>query len=259
MAENFPVLSVTLEEAKRLVEERITLGRNLLTLDIRDKPTLEDARNQYYSWNEYNYDLLKKLIRSDKFFDEYRDRVSYWGGSSGFSQEVQEFCNNDVERKLRRLESIRDRLHLYEPDIPTPTLVIHDEELRTRTIDLLNAPGKYDRVIREATTILEDRIRRKVPFDDLVKLIPSAADQTGDQLINRLLSTNNPIIVFQDPVLQRRLFRMLGAVMDYLRNPSHHKVDDTVDWSWAWSVVGFIDQLLGHVGDGKYQRPTGLS
>ena len=61
---------------------------------------------------------------------------------------------------------------------PTPVLMIKDDELRTRTSDLLFAPGHYDRVLREATTILEDRIRRKVPFEDLAKLIPNAADQT---------------------------------------------------------------------------------
>ncbi|MBI4234150.1 MAG: hypothetical protein HY686_06905 [Chloroflexi bacterium] len=114
-------------------------------------------------------------------------------------------------------------------------------------------------MIREATTILEDRIRRKVPFDDLAKLIPNAADQTGDELINRLLNPNNPIIVFGDRLAQARLFRMLGAAVSYLRNPSHHAIDDTIKWSWAWSVVGLIDQLLENIRTATYQKPPGLA
>ena len=59
---------------------------------------------------------------------------------------------------------------------PIPVLTINDDELRSRTLDLLSAPANYDRVLREATTVLEDRIRQKVPFDDLSVLIPAASD-----------------------------------------------------------------------------------
>jgi hypothetical protein len=141
---------------------------------------------------------------------------------------------------------------------PTPILVIKDEELQQRTSDLLSAPGWFDRVLREATTILEDRIRRKVPFEDLAKLIPNASEQTGDNLVNRLLNPSTPIIVIGDRHEQNRLFRMLGGVLAYLRNPSHHSVEDSIQWSWAWSVVGLVDQLLGDLESAKYQRPPNL-
>lgn len=141
---------------------------------------------------------------------------------------------------------------------PTPVLIIKDDELRTRTSDLLSAPGHYDRVLREATTILEDRIRRKVPFEDLAKLIPNAADQTGDALVNKLLSPNEPAIVYGDRLKQNQVFRMLGGVLAYLRNPSHHGIDDDTAWSWAWSVVGLVDQLLDDIASAEYHRPTGI-
>jgi hypothetical protein len=254
---NLPILRYPLKEAQRLLEERWNLGQELLEKDIRDETALDTARNQYYSWDDYNRDLLRKLIGSDKFVDEYIDKVAFLGPDT-LSGRIQEF-QRDVQRKLRRIESFRDRLHLYEPETPTPVLVIHDEELKSRTSDLLAAPGNFDRVIREATTILEDRIRRKVPFDDLAKLIPAAGDQTGDALVNRLANPSSPIIVFGEHHVQTRLFRMLGAVIAYLRNPVHHAIDDSVKWSWAWSVVGLIDQLLEQVANAKYERPPDLT
>ena len=123
-----------------------------------------------------------------------------------------------------------EEIQVFE-SAPTPVLMIYDEELRQRTSDLLAASGRYDRVLREATTVLEARLRQKVPFDDLAKIIPNAADQMGDNLVNKLLSPNNPILVFGERHEQTRLFRILGGVMAYLRNPFHHSVDNNVEWS----------------------------
>lgn len=140
----------------------------------------------------------------------------------------------------------------------TPVLTIKDIELRRRTSDLLSAPGQYDRVLRESTTILEDRIRGKVPFEDLAKIFPNAADQTGDSLINKLFSPNKPVVVYGDRQEQTQLSRMLGGVLAYLRNPSHHSIDNDVEWSWAWSVVGLVDQLLDDIASSRYHRPSDL-
>jgi len=140
----------------------------------------------------------------------------------------------------------------------TPVLMIKDDELRTRTSDLLSAPGYYDRVLREATTILEHRIRSKVPFEDLAKLIPNAAEQTGDTLVNKLFNAREPFVVCGDRHQQAGVFRILGGVLGYLRNPSHHSIDDDTAWSWAWSVVGLVDQLLDVIDSAEYRRPTGI-
>ena len=134
---------------------------------------------------------------------------------------------------------------LWPPKNPNPTLIIRDDTLRERCLDLLQAQGNFDRVIREATTILEDRIRNKVPHDTLAKLIPQSADQTGENLINRLFSPDKPVIVFSDSKEERIAFyRVLVGINSFLRNPHHHKIDDAIEWSWAWSITGFIDQLL---------------
>lgn len=137
---------------------------------------------------------------------------------------------------------------LWTPSGPNPVLVIKDDELRGRCSDLLLSPGFYDRVIREATTVLECRIRSKCPADRLAALIPNEADRAGDNLVNQLFSPEHPVLVISDERGKRVAFhRILLGVFSYLRNRYHHNIDSSTEWSWAWSTVGFIDRLLTEV------------
>jgi hypothetical protein len=137
---------------------------------------------------------------------------------------------------------------LWPPKIPIPALVIHDAELRQRCADLLSAPGKYDRVIREATTVLEDRIKQKVPPDVLVQKIPNIKDRTLGKMSDEFFSPTSPVLsISADRTSRVALFKMLQGVDSYLRNPYHHQLDETTEWSWAWSAVGLVDRLLRDV------------
>lgn len=137
---------------------------------------------------------------------------------------------------------------LWPPKYPKPILTIKDDELRNRCSDLLSASGNYDRVIREATIVLEDRIRHKCPHDRLTMLIPQSSDQTGSTLVNRLFSPKHPVLVMSDDIKIRVGFhQMLLGVFSHLRNPYHHLLDPATEWSWAWSTVGLVDRLLSDV------------
>jgi len=59
-----------------------------------------------------------------------------------------------------------------------------DEELKKRCLDLLNAPGKFDTSVREATLILENRLRNSIPQEKLAQLIPKSAHLTFENLVN---------------------------------------------------------------------------
>ena len=137
---------------------------------------------------------------------------------------------------------------VWSPEPAPPTLMIRDEQLRSRCADLLEAPGAYDRVIQEATRVLEDRIRSRIPHETLSRLIPNSGDQIGEHLINRLFSVDDPTLsVSEDRVRRIAMRNILVGVVSYLRNPSHHRIDDQTEWSWAWSTVGLIDRLLSDV------------
>lgn len=133
-----------------------------------------------------------------------------------------------------------------------PIIPIRDELLKERCSDILNAPGNLDRVIRESTLILEERLRQSVPYEKLIELIPLSKDQVGEPLANKLLSPHNPIIVISEKLPERIAFhKMVIGIIAYLRNPSHHSLNDNTDWALAWSVVGIVDSLLSEL-DGSY-------
>lgn len=129
-----------------------------------------------------------------------------------------------------------------------PVLPIKDQILIKRCSDLLNAPDSFDRVINQATQVLEERIRNSVPYEKLCELIPLAKEQVGQPLVDKLLSPTNPVIVISDKQPERIAFyKMAIGIIAYLRNPSHHSLNDKTDWSLAWSVVGLIDSLLSEL------------
>ena len=137
---------------------------------------------------------------------------------------------------------------LWSPEPPPPTLVIRDQQLLNRCANLLAAPGAYDRVIEEATRVLEDRIRSRVPHETLSRLIPNSGNKIGENLINRVFSVNDPALSASDDRNRRIAIRnILVGVVSYLRNPSHHHIDDQTEWSCAWSTVGLIDKLLSDI------------
>ena len=154
------------------------------------------------------------------------------GGNNDLVHNFVDFENkvtSMLERAIGTLES-----GLWPPEKSTPVLGIHDSELKERCEDLLSAPGNYDRVIREATTVLEDRIRSRCPFEVLAKLIPNSADQIGENLINKLFSPNRPdLSVSSDKLNRTATFKILIGIVSYLRNPYHHNLDSNTEWSWA--------------------------
>lgn len=141
---------------------------------------------------------------------------------------------------------------IFPSRVIKPVLPIKDETLKKRCSDILNAPGNFDRVIREATLILEERLRTSVPYEKLCELIPLAKEQVGEPLANKLLSPINPVIVVSDKQQERNAFhKMVVGIVAYLRNPSHHSLSDDTEWSLAWSVVGIIDSILSEL-DNSY-------
>jgi hypothetical protein len=140
--------------------------------------------------------------------------------------------------------------------IPTqtvkPIIPIKDEILRKRCADLLNAPGSFDRVINQATQVLEDRLRTKLPFEQFCEVIPETKNQIGENLAHRLLAPPNPRIMVSDNLDECSAFhKIVVGIISYLRNPSHHTLNHDTEWSLAWSVVGIIDSLLSEI-DNSY-------
>ncbi len=121
-----------------------------------------------------------------------------------------EYCRVVVLRsKMSQLVSYLELTHHLGTEIvEIGTLYnsIQDGELRDRCADLLSAPGNFDRVINQATLVLEDRIRNKSG---------QSKDLSGTQLVNEVLNSdsNRTVLKVSDDAGDMRAFVTFAAAL----------------------------------------------
>lgn len=125
--------------------------------------------------------------------------------------------------------------------------LIQDIELRDRCGDLIKAQKNHDRAYREATTVLEDRIRN---LSGLGKMKPS--DLVG-KAINP--DPNKAILrVSQDSFEQEGIFSICKGLMLGFRDTTHHELTDKFSKEDALKFCGFVDSLLAILNDSEKQE-----
>ena len=115
---------------------------------------------------------------------------------------------------------------------------IKDEELKSRCSDILTAASNFDRVINQASQVLEDRIRTKSNLD---------RSFTGIKLINTALnsdSTKSVLIVSENNEEHEGFCHICRGIMLAFRNPTHHYLSDSFKREDALKFTAFIDNLL---------------
>lgn len=130
--------------------------------------------------------------------------------------------------------------HLNEEVAEIGTLYgsLEDEELSSRCSDILSARNHFDRVVSEATLVLENRIRHKAR---------DSSGLTGTQLVNTHVKANpqdSTIVISSDPDEQEGFSHVLRGVMFAFRNTTHHSPSETWTREDALKVCAFIDYLL---------------
>ena len=112
------ILQMSRAEAEDRIRAQIEKGRQLLTRMIRNEAELKDARQEMYTWSDYNRDLLKRVVDTDELAEGYGRGVLFGTlGPTPFPAQVKKFYS-DVEYYINRLESILRRLELI-PESPT--------------------------------------------------------------------------------------------------------------------------------------------
>lgn len=118
-------LAVSRTEAESKISARIEDGKELLDSPILSSANLAQAKDKYSKWNEFNAELLKRLFTSSEVSEKYSEYCgvlvsSYEFKVPGFEGEVEDYHDN-VKQKITYLESIKDKLSLYdEPSQPLP-------------------------------------------------------------------------------------------------------------------------------------------
>lgn len=120
--EVLPELSVSREEARFRIEERIYKGKELKNSQIQDNAQLEDIRKKYYTWDEYNTDMLKRLFTTTELSDNYSKSYGFLVGVTGTPTLGSKIADlfDGIDNHIRRLYSILERIELYPVAGNTP-------------------------------------------------------------------------------------------------------------------------------------------
>lgn len=142
----------------------------------------------------------------------------------------------DAQEAWVEVARLRRQLELAQRTRPS---LIGDEELRRRCEDLLAAGGHYDRVIREACVILENRVRVTIGADKGL---------TGVPLMEKAFSPKGgPLQLSGLEQEQLGAMQLYRSLMAFFRNAAGHHIIDTYSVDDALRFVGWVDLLLGMV------------
>ena len=126
----------------------------------------------------------------------------------------------------------------------TINFLLEDTELKDRCRDLLLAKKHYDRVLREATTVLDDRLKK----------VSGISNMNPSPLVGKVLSPDPSravVVVSAEKDEQEGFFYICRGVMQTFRNKTHHNLTNAFTQADALKFCGFIDTILALIANGK--------
>lgn len=114
---------------------------------------------------------------------------------------------------------------------------VSDRDLRARCLDILAGRGPYDRVVREASVVLEHRVRLLAGADSNLR---------GTALMQEAFGLRAPLLrLSDDQSVQQGAMELYRGVMASMRNPAGHSLRTDFSRDDAARFVVMIDLLLG--------------
>lgn len=107
---------------KDVLASRIQIAEEILNRQIQTRPQLEEAKQNYYDWDDYNSELLKQTFNNE--YNEYKtdyDRVNqFFGfavGGNRQKDELKEF-KDKVQNKINNLKQLVAKVELIKSEVP---------------------------------------------------------------------------------------------------------------------------------------------
>jgi uncharacterized protein (TIGR02391 family) len=216
-----------------------------------------------------NPDLLEKMAaKSGKSTQYLREQLSRRAGRSGISSTAAQLIwarelgigianalgrvPTDVREEVRtvgavgpavpRAEAVKITARTKRKSEPitaaTIKTLLQDQQLHARCGDLLRAKKHFDRAFREATTVLDDRLKTKTGIRNM----------NPENLVGKAVSpdpTKAIIEVSSDKAEQEGFHSVCKGIMLAFRNKAHHSLSDKFTREDALKFCGFVDTVLG--------------
>lgn len=125
--------------------------------------------------------------------------------------------------------------------------LILDPQLRDRCRDIICALRNHDRVVREATTVLDDRLKN----------LTGIRNMKPEGLVGKVLNPdpNEAVIeISSDASVQQGFFKICNGLMLAYRHDAHHRLSDRYSQTDALKFCGLVDLLLCAIEKGTLHR-----
>jgi len=117
-------LIVGREYFKEEINKRIAIGEEIYSRQIQTNRQFDQAKQDYYDWNDFNLELLKQSFNnaSNEYKQSY-DNVNrkFLYVSKSPAEELEEFIE-DVKNKVSNLRQLVAKLSLIKTEIKEPTI-----------------------------------------------------------------------------------------------------------------------------------------
>lgn len=122
-------LLISQDDAKSKLQDRIQKGIELKQIPVNSLDTLDIVRNEYYKWDSFNADLLKRIFTTEEYSSEYSYcNLSFSGRYEPSIDEKISCFHKDIDRKNYRLDSIANRLELIPLNKMTSSPISNSNE-----------------------------------------------------------------------------------------------------------------------------------
>lgn len=244
-------------DAKRVLEEQQNKARQIQSRFTRGIEAVHERRMKFTFWLAETHECLLALFDDRSVGDDFYSVAPIWPSDSAPVRLHYDAVQRYLMQALDRLHAILGRLEVI-PEAASDTRIaiepssveaspgallppILDDVLRSRVADILSGQGPYDRAVREAGVVLEDRVRSRAGV---------APTLVGVDLMSAAFRRGGALILSNAEAEQEAAHQLYRGFIGFFKNPSSHRLT-TVTGGSARALVAFVDVLLGIVDSSR--------